>query len=186
MMRLMMIFAFVIPLAVAQRPGTGGGAARGFAGHGPVRGFESGFYRGFGGLNPYAYGPLSYGFWGDDMDWADYPYSRAYAPEPLPPPQTSVVFLAPPAPPLPPRPVTPLIHDYTSAPESAAAIPATFTVALKDGTQLLAVAAWVQAGKLHLVDTQDKQQVLSPDVIDREATNRSNAEKHLRLQLPPG
>jgi hypothetical protein len=62
----------------------------------------------------------------------------------------------------------------------------TFTIVLKDGSKRYPVASWVQNGKLHFVDSQGKQDVLSPEQIDRDNTDRLNSEKNLHMQLPPG
>lgn len=176
-MRLLMIFAVLIPVAAAQHAGGFGGAGHGFGGLGRgAPGFGRGFGTGRGGLYNGSYWPLL-----DPGFWDDYQY---WYPEEQPPPRT-VVFVPPHPPPPPPRPITPAIREYTAPPESEVTPAAAFTVALKDGTQLSAIAAWIQDGQLHIFDSQGKQRVLSAEVIDREATNRSNAEKHLQLQLPP-
>ena len=80
-----------------------------------------------------------------------------------------------------------MIHEYKVNPEIAAAAGTqrAFTIALKDGTMRSAVAFWVQKGKVHYIDPQDRQQVLSSDLIDRQATERLNREKNLAMQLPP-
>jgi hypothetical protein len=62
----------------------------------------------------------------------------------------------------------------------------TFTIALKDGSLRYAAATWLQNRQLYYVDSEGKQQVLSSNHIDRDATERLNEEKKLRLQLPPG
>jgi len=186
-MRIVMIFALVIQAAFAQqRGGVGGAAGRGFAGHGRT---GPGVYRGFGApvrnsfVNPYLLG--GYGFWGDYSDWDGYPYSEAYVePQPTRP---NVIIMAPPRTVAPVQPAAPVVHEYTAAPEGAESAlgAATFTIVLKNGSQLSAIATWVQDGKLHYLDSQGKHQVLSAEVIDRRATERSNEEKHLRMQLPP-
>jgi uncharacterized protein YidB (DUF937 family) len=80
-----------------------------------------------------------------------------------------------------------VIHEYKWPKNEETGGGATaFTIALKDGSQRSAVAAWIQGGKLQYLDSEDRQQALSPDVIDRQTTDRLNEEKHLRLQLPPG
>jgi hypothetical protein len=90
-------------------------------------------------------------------------------------------------PPAPPHPASAVIHEYNVNPEVAAAAgaPGAFTIALKDGSIRSAVAFWVQQGKVHYIDPQDRQQVLSSDLIDRETTERLNRQKNLAMQLPP-
>ena len=90
-------------------------------------------------------------------------------------------------PPAPPQPASAVIHEYNVNPElaSAAGKETTFTIALKDGSTRSAVAFWVQHGKVHYIDSQDRQQVLSSDLIDRETTERLNRQKNLNMQLPP-
>ena len=62
----------------------------------------------------------------------------------------------------------------------------TFTIALKDGSKRYSLAVWVQDGNLHYLDSQGRQQVISSEVIDRNATERLNSQSDLKLQLPPG
>ncbi len=53
----------------------------------------------------------------------------------------------------------------------------TFTIALKDGSKCYVVAAWVQGGNLHYLDSEGRQHVLSSDRIDRDATQKSKSRK---------
>jgi hypothetical protein len=201
-MRLMILFALIIQTALAQHAaGFAGGPAgpRGFAGSGPIN--NGPMARGPGAFGPRrgnrfgrfgnsfigGYWPFfgDYGLWGDYLDWADYPYAE----EPSPPP--NLFFIAPPPPvfappPAPARPVQSVIHEYPAPPASAGSSPGAtaFTIALKDGSQLSAIAVWIQQGKLYYVDSQQRHRVLSPDVIDRETTERLNEEKNLRVELP--
>lgn len=156
------------------------------------RGFRSGFaYRGRSGVYaPYFpisgydyYGPYD-SFYGSDVAADGYP-------EEYPPTGNVVIVQGGPgegAQPVEPASVNPVIHEYNFASEPAqvAANPTTFTIRLKDGSTRLATASWVQGGKLHYLDLQSRQMMLSPEVIDREGTERVNAEKSLRLDLPPG
>jgi len=73
--------------------------------------------------------------------------------------------------------------DHTPA---AADEQTTFTIALKDGSTRSAVVTWVQGRTLHYTDSDDKQGVLSADLIDRDTTRRLNRAKKLSIQLPPG
>jgi hypothetical protein len=63
---------------------------------------------------------------------------------------------------------------------------ATLTVVLKDGSRRSAVASWVAAGKLYYVDSKGQQQVLAPESIDRDATERANEDRNSKMDLPPG
>ena len=87
-----------------------------------------------------------------------------------------------------PSPANPVIHEYNfnSEPVQVAGKPPAFTIMLKNGSTRLATASWVQGGELHYLDLQSRQMLLPAEVIDREATERANAEKSLRLDLPPG
>jgi len=130
-----------------------------------------------------SYPPLSGGF----GLWGGYPYAEE------PPAVPDAFVMAPaagqtsPQPAAPVRPAQSVIHEYKWPKNEETGGGATaFTIALKDGSQHLAVAAWIQGGKLHYLDAEDRQQALSSDVIDRQTTDRLNEEKHLRLQLPPG
>ena len=199
-MRPMMVFALMIQSALAQHAAgfaRGPAGPRGIAGGGPIspgpmaRGQGTfGLQRGnrfgrFGNSFIGGYWPFfgDYGLWGDYLNWADYPYAE----EPSPPffmMPRATVFAPSPAP---ARPVQSVIHEYPAPPASTGSNSeaTAFVVALKDGSQRSAIAAWIQEGKLHYVDSQQRHQVLSPDVIDRETTERLNDEKHLRLELPP-
>jgi hypothetical protein len=89
--------------------------------------------------------------------------------------------------PPPPKPAHSVINEYKWN-ESAAAVDdrtTTFTIALKDGSQCDAVAAWVQDGNLNYLDSEGRQQVLFSDRIDRDATQSLNRQKNIKLQLPP-
>jgi hypothetical protein len=202
-MRFVMVFALIIQSALAQHAaGFAGGAAgpRGIAGGGSIsrgpmaRGWEAfgrrrgnGFGR-FGNSFSGGYSPFfgGYGLWGNYPDWADYPYGE----EPWPPSNDfSITPSAPVFGPslVPALPAQAVIHEYPVPPASAGSSSGAtaFTIALKDGSQLSAIAAWIQHGELYYVDSQQRHRVISPDVIDRETTERLNNEKHLRLELPP-
>jgi hypothetical protein len=179
-MRFMAVFLLVVQTGFAQHSGgfrRGNIEGRGFAGRGAMTYPRT---RGLGGRfrNPFigSYLPISGGL---------------YAEEPSPPP--NVFVTAPPAeqassqPAAPIQPAQSVIHEYNWPKSDETGARATrFTIALKDGSQRFAVAAWIQGGKLHYLDSEDRQQALSSDVIDRQTTDRLNEEKHLRLQLPPG
>jgi hypothetical protein len=191
-MRFMAVFLLIIPTGVqtafAQHAG---GFARGNAGG---RGFTGRIAVGRPATRGMA-GRVRTPFLGSYLPfWGDYPYPELYAEEPSPPP--NFVMTGPPAGQASPQPAAAVkpaqsvIHEYTwpkngESGESRAGA-TTFTIALKDGSQRFATAAWVQGGKLHYLDPEDRQQALSSDVIDRQTTDRLNQEKHLRLQLPPG
>lgn len=199
-MRFMAVFFLVFQTALAQHGGGFHGAAssrggvqgRGFGSRSAFahtnRGFEGRIRSRFS--SPYSPFYGGYGFLSDYPYWDDSSYSGFYGNEaPFPP----SAFLAPPAaqtspePAEPVRPAQPVIHEYTwPKSEESGQGAATFTIALKDGSQRFATAAWVQGGKLHYLDSEDRQQVLSSEVIDRQTTARLNNEKHLHLSLPPG
>jgi hypothetical protein len=136
-----------------------------------------------GFIAPYA--PLfDYGYLGYD------PYLANYGDEFSSPP--AIFYVLPPVGPTSPEPAEPVrpaqavIHEYKVDHEAAEGEKdITFTIALKDGSKRFAAASWVQNGKLHYVNSEGRQEILSPDSIDREATNRLNQQNHLRMQLPP-
>ncbi len=175
-MRLAMIFALSALVALAQHGGTPGGGnvgGHGSSGHGGIGRVPAARAR--GGFGSRLGVPFLGSYWpqyGDSYDeepWAPIPQIgpplRAMAP--LPQAQT-------------------VIHEYTVPSGDAGSIAPAFTIAMKDGTERHASAAWVQSGKLHYLDLQDRQQALGPDEIDREKTERLTQEKHVRLQLPQG
>ena len=196
-MRFMAVFLLVVPMAIAQHAGgfaRGNAGGRGFAGHGTMtRRTTPGSAGRFRSRYIGSYPPISggFGFWGGYPCEADYPYPGLYAEEPPAPPNVFVTAPAGgqafPQPAAPVRPAQSVIHEYkwpkNDEPGGGAT---TFTIALKDGSQRFAGAAWIQGGKLYYLDSEDRQQSLSSDVIDRQTTDRLNEEKHLRLQLPPG
>lgn len=134
-----------------------------------------------------SYAPLlDYGYLGYE------PYLANYEDE-FSSPAPGIFYVLPPVVPATPQPAESIhpaqavIHEYKvdhEAGEGGREI--TFTIALKDGSKRFAAASWVQDGKLHYVNSEGKQDILSPDSIDREATNRLNEQNHLRMQLPPG
>jgi hypothetical protein len=152
-------------------------------------GFRNGFShrRGYGFYAPYFpisgydyYAPYD-SFYGGDV-------TAGEGPSEYPPSGNVVIVQGSPGEGAQPAPVSPVIHEYnfTSEPAKFAGSPPTFTIMLKDGSTRLATASWVQGGKLHYLDLQSRQMLLSSEVIDRAATERANAEKSLRLDLPPG
>ena len=60
-----------------------------------------------------------------------------------------------------------------------------FSIVLKDGSVLQATVAMVQGNTLQFVDAEGRQRRVPESAIDRDATRRSNAQRNLRLQLPP-
>jgi hypothetical protein len=63
--------------------------------------------------------------------------------------------------------------------------PALFAIVLKDGSVLPAAAVMTQEDALQIVDADGQHRRVPLNAIDREATRRRNAERNLRLQLPP-
>jgi len=164
------------------------GTNGGYYGSGPV--FRSGFgqYRGRGGFRyGSGYGWPYFPIWDYDLPaplTSGEEYAEGY---PL-----SGNLIIPPAagtvPPSPPQPAVSVIHEYDFGREAAGlgGEAATFTIVLKDGSTRQATATWVAGGKLHYVDLQARQPVLSPELIDRDATERANKAKNLQMELPPG
>lgn len=122
-------------------------------------------------------------------------YPASYYPGPYgdsapPAPGVTIIqqFAPPAAPALAPEPpVTPHIQEY---PAAAAAVrsdsePALFAIVLKDGSVLPAAAVMTQENALQIVDADGQHRRVPLNAIDREATRRRNAERNLKLQLPP-
>jgi len=87
-------------------------------------------------------------------------------------------------PPLPPPPpVVPETHDYhwTESGDTEAA----YSIVSKDGSARLVVAAWVQGDSIRYITPDGTGGQVALDSVDRAATNRTNAQKRLRLPLPP-
>jgi hypothetical protein len=181
--------------ATAQRGGfhLGGGSAirPGFGGHGmrnpgsfglpplgpiPPLGTWRNFNRfgsygnGWGGLG---WGYPAYGGYDGPID-----YDGGYeAPMPMPEQETcSPVIVEPP-----PPPARPEIHEYNwqgpSDPQ------ATFAIVAKDGSVHLAIAVWVQGNKVRYVAPDDSSGQLALESVDRAATRKVNADKHMVLPL---
>jgi hypothetical protein len=83
--------------------------------------------------------------------------------------------------------VTPHIQEYpaTVASVRSDSEPALFAIVLKDGSVLPAAAVMTQENALQIVDADGQHRRVPLNTIDREATRRRNAERNLRLQLPP-
>jgi hypothetical protein len=60
-----------------------------------------------------------------------------------------------------------------------------YLFALKDETVRPAVAWWVEGNVLHYVTPAGKQADAPLDAVDRNLTDRLNAERNVRMQLPP-
>ncbi len=181
--------------SAAGAPITNRGSFRGSPIFGPGvnrRGFRGGFpySRGYGLYAPYLpiwdydfYSPYSPLYGGDEPVGG---YPQTY------PGTGNVVVVqsgaAGNAEPAPPPPATPVIHEYKldNEPAAVSGERPTFTIMLKDGSMRSATASWIQDGKLHYLDLESRQLILSPQLIDRDATERANAQKSLRLDLPPG
>jgi hypothetical protein len=132
-----------------------------------------------GGFFGLPYYPLLLGSYGDGY----FPTSDYLAVGDDVPSQPSIPAIIPP----PPQPAHPVIHEYKWNDQVlvAASDQVTFTIALRDGSRLAGATTWVQDGKLHYIDSEGKQGALSPDLIDRDTTQRMNQEKNLHLHLPP-
>lgn len=196
--RLLLALVLIVPCSYGQHRGGFGG---GF-GHSPgtvaVRssGFHSMRSRALQRGNRYGRGGFGYGSpyfpaWDYDTPLEDYGdnWLDQY---PQYPSAGNVLVFPPPSetfPPPAPKPASLVIHEYHFAVQSATPPGGerpTLTVVLKDGSRREAQASWVAAGKLHYVDLQSRQQVLSSDIIDRDATQRANQANNLSMELPPG
>ncbi|MBV8811812.1 MAG: hypothetical protein JO033_24340 [Acidobacteriaceae bacterium] len=182
----------------ASMPARSFGAVPGMSGgsfhRGPTFGFGYGSgHRGFRGGIRYRPG---FGFYAPYFPLSGYdfyaPYSPLYegdqyageSPEPYVAPG-NVVFVQPSAP---AEHATLVIHEYKfdNKPAPASGERLSFTIVLKDGSTRSAIASWILNGNLFYIDSQSRQQLLAPEVIDRDATERANEGKNLRLDLPPG
>ena len=139
------------------------GFGRGFGRFG--NGFDSGF--GWGGF------PL----FGSDLGYYGDGYQGSIQNQPTIVP----VPFFPPSPP--PPPVVPETHDYhwTESGDTGAA----YSIVSKDGSARVVVAAWVQGNSIRYITPDGTGGQVALDSVDRAATNRTNAQKHLRLPLPP-
>lgn len=100
----------------------------------------------------------------------------------------NVVLLAPywvqQAPPRPPMVVKPSVHEYNPGDGPTGQ---TFSIAMRNGTVIPALLAWVGDGDLNYLDTERKQHQVLLDNVDRDKTLQMNREKNLELHLPePG
>jgi len=170
--------------AVAGRTNRGFYPGRPFVGSG-FGSYGRRFGYGPGYIWPY-YPAWDYGsamplFYGDEFSGA-YPPDNAIALGP------GYVMPGPGAIAVPARVASSVLHEYHFAEpaEGRAGGKVTFTIVLKDGSTRSAVASWISAGKLHYLDSKAQQQVLSPELIDRDATEQVNEAKNLKMELPPG
>jgi len=135
---------------------------------------------GFPGFNSLGYP----GYYSDYYPDAGYPTDDyGYQPQP------NFVVVTPqiqaPEPPLPPPPpAQPVIREY-HWPDAGSTPSATFSLVSKDGVVRLALAVWAQDNELRFTALDGASGRLSLDAVDRDATARLNAEKHLTLRLPP-
>jgi hypothetical protein len=200
--KLLLIIALITRAAFAQHGGALSGGVGRAAGPATVRPSPTGSPR-FGVvggrnrarlLGGFGYG-LGYGWpyfpaWDYDLRQPLY-YGDDFASEYPQYPYLGNALIIPPAPELPappPKPASSVIHEYnfgTPVPPRPGER-TTFTIVLKDGSTRAAAASWVSGGRLHYLDPQSRQQVLAPEVIDREATERANEAKNLSMELPPG
>lgn len=156
--------------------------SRGFVGSGAfLNGSRFAAGRRFGRDSLFPFYPF-YPFINDDYYWPP-PENLPVANDSASQLCSSAMLQPPPA-----VPAHPVIHDYNWNDQSSAgaSTEGTFTIALKDGSLRSAVTAWVEDRSLHYIDPQDRQAVLSSDLIDRDTTKRLNHEKNLHIELPPG
>lgn len=137
------------------------------------------YYPFFGGYGGYGYG------------------YEGYAPAAASP---SVIVIQPMTPEMmgiqrkPPEPAKLEIRDYkpaAGAEAQPAAAPAQlgprqlFSIAMKNGSRDLAMAAWVQDDCLNYINERGRSQRVALGAVDRNMTERLNREKDLSLWLPP-
>jgi hypothetical protein len=96
---------------------------------------------------------------------------------------TIIQQFAPPAIAVVEPPVTAHIQEYPVA--AGTTEPALFVIVLKDGSALPAAAVMTQGDALQIVDADGQHRRVPLSAIDRDTTRRRNAERNLRLQLPP-
>jgi hypothetical protein len=187
---------FLVATALfAQRGGVSRGTSLAGLGHatrppGPVApprintriaGHRSGFRQRYGNGFVAPYYPFLGDYAPDYLPQPDYfPGSESFGPQLTPPPVAQARE--------PVQTAHAVIQDYKWKDQNAApaGVQATFTIALKDGSTRSAIVTWVQGRTLHYTDSDDKQGVLSADLIDRDTTRRLNRAKKLSIQLPPG
>jgi hypothetical protein len=177
-------------LATAQRGGGaraggmgGGFSPGGMSGGRPTFGVFRGAARGRGSAlrGRRDFGQNGIGFWdapltGDEFGTGTGPESCIYNAEPGP------IILPPAGPPAPPpfpeRPATLVIQEYSwpGLPVSSATA---FSIVLKNGDVLRAVAVWMQGDRLHYAGTGAAGGTLALDAIDIESTRKINAQAGL-------
>ena len=189
----------IVPTAIAQRSGgfarspipsvsNGlGGTNRGLGVVTPARSGVGRYNRRSGYGSGYGYGWPYLPLW--DYDYYG-PYAPDYEQQTAQDPQAYgwVPPVVAQAVPPPPKPASLVIREYNFEKEATGSPreQKTFTIVLKDGSTRSATASWVLDGKLHYLDSRSLQQTLTPDMIDRDATDRANEQKNLRMELPPG
>jgi hypothetical protein len=149
--------------------------------HTRIAGHRSGFRRRYGNGFSAPYYPFLGEYGPDYMSEPEYfSTPENFAPQPAAPRLAQV--------PEPIQTAHAVIQEYNWKDHKAAAADeqTTFTIVLKDGSTRSAVVTWVQGRTLHYTDSDDKQGVLSADLIDRDTTRRLNRAKKLSIQLPPG
>lgn len=194
--RLLSVVVLIVPLVSAQH---GGGHAGGF-GHSTapvvVHPFPSrSTHFGFPGEGNH-FGRSGRGYWLLDDGWWPGVPAWYYNVPPLNPAEDLTGQTPPcpgagnapePMPPPPPQSASAVVHEYNFGvqPTTRSQEPPTLTVVLKDGSTRSAEASWVTDGRLHYLDLHSRQQVLSAELIDRNATERANQTKNLHMDLPP-
>jgi hypothetical protein len=143
------------------------------------RGRSGGFgSQGFPGFFPWGYGGGYVGGYLGTGLLGDYGYDNEVSQPPQP------AFMAqpqlPPSPPPPPARSVIREYNWPAGPPSAGM----FSLVLKDGTVHTAIAVWVQDGVVHYNGRDGSAERIPLDRIDRDATNRSNAQGQLTLRLP--
>lgn len=199
--RLLLVVVLIVPTASAQHYGaSGGGIGRAAgpatmparpvnpAGFRAVRARNRGLLRGgfgYGAGYGWPYFPIGDYDLLSPLDYGD-DFAGGY-PQYISPGNIAFVPVAPVAA-TPPKPASSVIHEYNfrEEPVTRSGERPTFTIVLKDGSTRSAAASWVAGSELHYLDLQSRQQTLSPELIDRDATERINEAKNLSMELPPG
>ena len=206
-MKILWIGAFAIctlaPLAVAQRGGGAPGGGVGF--HGGGKGFPigttGGQSSGWVGIPPiglpqvapiggiqrggngsgYGYGGMSYGY-GGGYGYPSYDGGYEQSPQVMMLPVNVILPEPPPPPPPPPEPARPVMSVYHWA-DTATPSANSFAIVHKNGQVRYAIAVWPQDGMLCYTDPAGSTVRIAFTAIDREATEKVNAERGLKLWL---
>ena len=133
-----------------------------------------------GGRFDFPFSGLASLYGGDYAGYYDNGYSQAS------PSVVAVMPFAVPPPAPPPPPIRPETREYKWPASASSPGAIAFSIVSKDQRVQSAVAVWVQDHYLCYVAPDGSTGRVSIDSIDRTATMQRNAEKDLKLPLPPG